>query len=225
MPGSPQQTTGTDVNHYHKVAGWLSAIADPEDTQGICHLQDRGRDAAAQVIYQDEDEGGELVDVDELPELSKYRHALTQSFAYQWLLSSFQVQRRLTSPGGQPCIRTGIRQTIIHKLRPVKILSRHDSGEATMSFVVHWDPVRFHAEQEYGAPLTDVLERAVTITGYGNDVQVSTCLDYMSQTWPETGIALLRFLQATVAVLQDTGGSWSGKQSPFPSLYFSQLPA
>lgn len=103
-------------------------------------------------------------------------------------------------PGGQPCIRTQIRQAIIGKLRPKKILSRRDPGEVRIDFSLNWDLGRFYEEQEYQVPLEQVLEQAVTLTGYGNDVQITTCPEYMSQVWPETGPALVRYLQVALKI-------------------------
>jgi len=86
-----------------------------------------------------------------------------------------------------------------------------------MEFSIDWDFLQFFTEQDYDIPVEDVLERAVTITGYGNEVQVAKCRDYMSQTWPETGAAVLNFLQSAVAVLRGRGGLWSGEQRPSES--------
>jgi hypothetical protein len=113
-------------------------------------------------------------------------------------------------------MRTKIRKTILEKLRPEKKLSRRDPGEEAVRFVVHWDPLRFFEEQGYNAPPEDVLELAVTVTGHANDVQVATCMDYIAQTWPETGPALLKFLKAAIkTVCRDRGSWWSGEKPPF----------
>lgn len=48
--------------------------------------------------------------------------------------------------------------------------------------------------QRYEGSLGDALQNAMTLTGEGNQVQAATCLEYMRQTWPQTGPRLLKFL-------------------------------
>ncbi|KAH6838544.1 hypothetical protein B0I37DRAFT_419478 [Chaetomium sp. MPI-CAGE-AT-0009] len=186
----PPRNTDAEEDFRYKVSTWLatSSVAELGDAvDANCH-DGQDRDCANGTHQHTKDE--EPIDIDELPDLPKYRQALCQSPAYQWLLSSFMVQRALFVPGEQRCMRTKIRKIIIENLRPEKRLSRRDLG--------------------YNAPLEDVLARAVTITGHGNDVQVATCLDYMTQTWPETGASLLNFLQDAVKTMfRDRNGLWS----------------
>ncbi|KAK0742251.1 hypothetical protein B0T21DRAFT_360949 [Apiosordaria backusii] len=53
-----------------------------------------------------------------------------------------------------------------------------------------------------------LLERVVTLTGHGNHVQATTCLAYMSQTWPKTGKALLRYLCRVFQSEDTLGNLW-----------------
>ncbi len=184
-----------------KVNGWLSALsgadAEPGETPDPS-CEDAG----------DLEEEPEEIDLNELPELSKYRQALNQSAAYRWLLSSLWAQRGLEVPGGQQCIRTQIRRAMVAKLRPEKILSRQDPGEVQVRFSLDWDPRRFHKEQEYEVSLEQMLGKAVVLTGYGKEVQITTCSEYMAQVWPETGPALLRCLQQASRVTDSTSAPW-----------------
>ena len=109
-------------------------------------------------------------------------------------------------------MRAEIRKIIIERVCPEKRLSRSDPRLARIFFKVDWDPLRFYVEQGYSASLEDILEQAVTITGHGNDVQVATCVDYMIQTWPESGAALLKFLQASARVLSRGGDGLSSEE-------------
>jgi hypothetical protein len=61
------------------------------------------------------------------------------------------------------------------------------------------DLFSFHADQQYSCTVEQVLEQAITIAGYENDVQATTCLQYIDQTWGESGVHLLRILQQAVA--------------------------
>lgn len=64
-----------------------------------------------------------------------------------------------------------------------------------MTFSVDWDPSTFYREQEYTDTMSFILAHAITLTGTGNNVQAATCINYMGQTWPETGKELLQILQ------------------------------
>ena len=60
--------------------------------------------------------------------------------------------------------------------------SRTRTQRLKMHFAVDWDPSLFAREQQYDAPLSAVLAHAITLTGYGNNLQAATCEKYLEQT-------------------------------------------
>jgi hypothetical protein len=212
VPDSPRYTDA-QASFNHKVPEWLAlcSVGISEDAEDENPSDGQNQHFADGAHQHADDE--EPPDIDELPDLARYRRALCQSPAYQWLLAALQAQRSLAVPGGHRCVRTQIRRAIVDALRPRRKLSRRDAGGARMRFKVDWDPLWFHEGQRYNEPIEDVLERAVTITGHGNEVQVATCLEYMTQTWPQTGPALLKSLQAAVTEIRGRDRWWVGEQT------------
>ena len=197
-----------------KISSWLAGC-------GGTSTNDAGRPENHQGAVEEQlwEDWMDLFDYDELPELSRYRQILTQSFAYRWLISTLQARRGLAVPEGQPSVQSQISRSIVEKLRPGNKFSRNDMSKARLCFQLDWNFEDFYREQRYGVPIEEVLERAVTLTGHGNDVQVCTCLEYMSQTWPETSLALLKFLQRVFRISPDTEG-----QEARPRFHFDTLP-
>ncbi|PVH82276.1 hypothetical protein DL98DRAFT_415128 [Cadophora sp. DSE1049] len=129
---------------------------------------------------------------------SKYRRVLTESAAFAWLSMRLKVNTSCETPGGHSQ-NNKIRARILESLgRPNKI-SRKDHGPVhTVTFELNWDPVSFFHHQQYSMDLSDVLANAVVLTGSeDNNVQASTCIQYLSQTWPDTGVHILQLLQRT----------------------------
>ncbi|GJC88609.1 hypothetical protein ColLi_11447 [Colletotrichum liriopes] len=134
----------------------------------------------------------------EIPVISIYRDILFNSSAYRWLVSRIRGEAKLQVPGGN-VIKDVIRNTILQTLgRPKRISRKTPQIIHTIVVLVEWDPFEFHRKQQYKEPLHLVLEDAITITGWGNNVQAATCLQYMTQLWPTTGPSFLRILQKMV---------------------------
>lgn len=192
---------GTDSSE--RVRTWLGNLededdaADPHDPMEIWNLDD------------------ENVDEDQLPELSVYHRALIQSSAYRWLVETLRRERDSMVPGKSDA-RASMRDQIIDALGRPKRVSRKDRQEVQAVFYSNWDPFTFWKDQQYESPLRDVLARAVTLTGYRNSVEAVTCLQYMRQTWPETGPALLDLLQSGID--RRSGIRWDGKAFELPHI-------
>ena len=153
----------------------------------------------------------------EIPEASKYREALTEASAYQWLRSTLKATSMLHVPDAHAEVdyRRTIREPIIQAIGGVggpRRLSRKQIQELHMRITVDWDPRLFSQEQQYDGPLSRVLAQAITLTGNGSNLQAATCEEYLQQTWPETGRPLLSLLQQCA----DGGSnSYDGKLLPF----------
>ncbi|UNI19548.1 hypothetical protein JDV02_005728 [Purpureocillium takamizusanense] len=192
-----------------KIHMWLSKEDVLEtDNARFCDL-DEAEPGACDYL----DDLGGLDDLDALDSfkeegfLSEYRQLLSRSPAYQWLRSSIRVKSTLQVPGSD-ATASHIGDRIVKAVGRPNKFSRKQTQELRMHFVVPWDPFLFLQEQEYEKPLSYVLAHAITLTGHGNDLQAATCESYMRQTWPNTGLQFLEFLQRAV---KSESGTCEGK--------------
>lgn len=137
------------------------------------------------------------VDLTQLPSLKIYREIITKASAYQWLLSRIATADRLERRGPFNA-QKAVKDYILNKVGLQKQFSRGKSPRLNVSYYLDWNLSTFHTEQQYSCTVGQVLEQAITITGYGNDVLAATCLQYVSQTWGDTGVHLLHVLQQAV---------------------------
>jgi len=132
---------------------------------------------------------------------TQYRETLLKSSAYKWFQSAIRVRATLQVPESDaPVTYHSIGDQII-KASAAGIsvkFSRKGTQQLCMDFVIDWDPFAFSREQQYDKPLHLVLAHVITLTGYGNNLLATTCQEYLTQTWPETGSALLSLLQQAV---------------------------
>ena len=147
------------------------------------------------------------VDPEELPSLEKYRGQLNQDPVYQWLVARIASTIALETPGPTDA-EAGIRDVLTAHFDQRKHISRRKVLRAVINFDIDWRIAAFHREQQYSCTLDQVLEQAITLTGFGNDVQATTCLEYVTQTWGSSGSQLLRLLQQAIL---DVGEVQSGK--------------
>jgi hypothetical protein len=134
-----------------------------------------------------EDEEDDNVDDGRDPtnRLSRYGKLVVQAPAYQWLLASLKREYQLTC--AEPNIMKDIRQEIIRYLPAPRKISRSRSAEAyRVTFQVNWDSLAFLSEQGHKDP-DKVIETVVALTGSNRDAQAQTCIEYLCQTWPQTG--------------------------------------
>ncbi|EHK40431.1 hypothetical protein TRIATDRAFT_181285, partial [Trichoderma atroviride IMI 206040] len=133
---------------------------------------------------------------DSLPEFSVYRDFISQHPAYEWLLQYIQKELYMDEPGN---VQTDIRKTIIDYLPKSQRVSRSEAAKRfTLTFTADWDPGSFLQEQEYTESPERAVERAITITGSKVDAQAATTTQYLSQTWPSSGIHLLHVMKSVV---------------------------
>jgi hypothetical protein len=136
-------------------------------------------------------EGLEDTDMDtySLPELPAYRKFVSSLPAYEWLVQGIRRVLFLGSPGDT---QTSIRDAILKYLPSTQTVSRRKMpARHSVEFIVDWDLCSFLREQEYLVQPERAVERAITITGSAMDAQAATTAQYMSQTWPTSGVHLL----------------------------------
>lgn len=138
---------------------------------------------------------------------------LRASTAYRWLKSATLAESALYVPRqGRLCATKTAGDSLIGAVDASAKVSRgRRIATVCVDFLVDWDPFLFVQEQEYNSPLAETLPFVIALTGYGNNVQATTCEEYMRQTWPESGPLFLSFLQraaaaAAAAATADGGG-------------------
>jgi hypothetical protein len=154
------------------------------------------RDDPPEDILDDGEDNFDEADHD-LPELPAYKEFICKAPAYEWLLQS--IRKELLLNVAEANVRANIRQTILDCLPKTHRVSRKESPNIhTATFTVEWDPCSFLQEQEYSESPEEVVERAIAITGSHKDAQATTIVQYLSQTWPTTGIHLLSLTKEVV---------------------------
>jgi hypothetical protein len=140
------------------------------------------------------DEDHELYD---LPGLTAYKEFISRTPAYEWLLQS--IRRELILNVAEANVQANIRQTFLDCLQTSHRVSRKESPDThRMTFTLEWDPRSFLRGQEYSDSAEGAVGRVITIIGSNNDAQATTTAQYLSQTWPSTGIHLLGLVKKVV---------------------------
>jgi hypothetical protein len=118
---------------------------------------------------------------------------ISKSPAYEWLLA--RMHRELMLQPAKPDLLADIRAEITKSISTSSVVSRNrPSQEVKASFVADWDPIAFILEQGYSGEPHEEIGKVVTLTGYINDAQATTCADYLNQTWPSVGLHVLRLI-------------------------------
>lgn len=141
-----------------------------------------------------------------LPDKPGYREAVFKSASFRWLLESLAKSVMLSFEGENFCATL---QSMVMKCleRQQSVSNKRASECYTMTFHVNWNPTAFLQEQfTNDADIGRLLGEVLTLTGSTTNAQILPCAEYLSQTWPSTGSALLELLKTAVV----TGTSVSG---------------
>ncbi|VUC25621.1 unnamed protein product [Clonostachys rosea] len=176
---------------------WFSSLSnveirpEPESREPIPRPNDCDQESQASAHT---DTGHDVTEGDNEAWLSSYREFIRNSGVFQWLLGRLYVESSLVAT--EPRAMEAIKAKIMSSLRPSQKISRNVSSECfNASFCVGWQPLVFFRGQEFGLDAAEVVSRVVTLTGSENDAQALTCSQYLSQTWPTTGLLTLRLIQ------------------------------
>ncbi len=131
----------------------------------------------------------------EAREVSAARSFLLESESFQSLLGKMRVAV-LTTISRDTALQA-ITDTVSSRLTSLVPPGYSDVQNAV--FKVAWNPLSFFEDQEYPDSGVGTLERVITINGSICDAQALTCFQYMEQTWPTTGVELLRVLDSAIA--------------------------
>lgn len=156
----------------------------------------------------DNETGIDTSDDDELEiaDLNRYQQIITESLAYHWLISSINRGNTMTTTGSN--IASTIKHQIARKLGKLRTISRKVPIKVEcVMFDVSVDFLGFFEKQQYNVSAVEALPKVITLTGEGDNVQAVTCLEYMTQTWPQIGPPIIQFLQQ---LLEDKTASCTG---------------
>ncbi|KAK4201963.1 hypothetical protein QBC40DRAFT_322475 [Triangularia verruculosa] len=103
-----------------------------------------------------------------------------------WGLAALQNAFWLPSDGSQ--VETHLRDVI-----KKRIDFQHWDRRIAFTFSLPWTPTACFPNNRSELARSP-LKHAYTLTGYGNNVQAATALDYMTQTWPSLGPGFFEFL-------------------------------
>lgn len=153
------------------------------------------------------DSTGSPIDED----IQKYQKCLGDSVAYRWLLESLQGQILLAP--AVPDLKGDIRRNIFRRLPGHNLASRRKPIEACQAyFEIDWDPRSFALEQQYDTSPDEAICSAITLTGLAQHAQALTSSQYLSQTWPSTGIYIMQMVQEVLR--REPGEQYSSRHSP-----------
>lgn len=132
-------------------------------------------------------------DVDEetmdLPNLTEYEQFISESRAYQWLLSRIESHFELEARGEDRMTSIGddIRSLLLSHPALRKVSRAAPPEPVIAQFSLDWDPYQFFVEQEYGGvPAEEVFDHIVCLTGAFQHAQAMTIAEFLEQTWPLT---------------------------------------
>ncbi|GCB17283.1 hypothetical protein AAWM_00168 [Aspergillus awamori] len=133
-----------------------------------------------------------------LPQMDAYRNLIRNSPSYSWLVDI--LRRECVLAPSEPNAMELIRDMVLSFLPIETAVSRRRPTQVFEVFVrMNWDPVAFYIQQEYTENPKEAIERAITLTGSRRTTQAVTCSQYMSQTWPSTGVNILELVTSLVS--------------------------
>lgn len=140
--------------------------------------------------------------LDILPQLPYYEEFIRVSDAYQWLLTKICQHGLLKfkEPNTMLEIGTNIRNKLRAQEPLRKMSSRKPPSVVKMTFYFGWNPARSMNDAGFAPPYEEALGRVVCLTGSWNEAQASTVRDYMDQTWPQSGHALITLMQTLLSI-------------------------
>ncbi|KAM0195699.1 hypothetical protein ACHAPI_006251 [Fusarium lateritium] len=145
---------------------------------------------------------GSTTDLSQMPQ---YRHFIQESSAYKWLLTRLEQHNRLTCQA--PDIMGEIGVAIRNKVKTAESLRKMSRNRAPvpveMTYTVNWDLVGFMRNRCIISPFSAALPNILCLTGTWEEAQAMTVVDYLDQTWPQTGRGLLTLLQTLLLALEE----------------------
>ncbi|KAK6857894.1 hypothetical protein PG995_005593 [Apiospora arundinis] len=130
------------------------------------------------------------------PELQEYSDIILHSPAYAWLQDAIHKIFNMVVDDDMD-MHKEIRQTVlaaIYQDAEAHVSPRRRPTTHTLQFQLPWI-MQFLESQEYSGSLAEVLPHVIVLTGSGNRIWASTCQQYLSSVWPNTGAKVLELFQ------------------------------
>jgi hypothetical protein len=139
--------------------------------------------------------------------MPQYRQFIQDSSAYRWLLAKLKQHNRLTCE--KPNIMDEIGMAIRNKLKTTESLRKMSRNRAPvpigMTYTVNWDLLGCMRNRGIPSPFSAALPNILCLTGTWDEAQATTVIEYMDQTWPQSGRALIALLQTLLSALEEEG--------------------
>ncbi|KAH6976285.1 hypothetical protein BKA56DRAFT_488826 [Ilyonectria sp. MPI-CAGE-AT-0026] len=140
-------------------------------------------------------------DEPDLFQFADYEQFVRKSGAYKWLLSKIRQYHQLSYGNYDFMSEIGTQiQNRLWTQAPLRQISgRKPSSTVTMAFSLDWNPMSIFRDRELDLTLTDIFERVMCLTGTVYEAQATTVMEYMAQTWPETGEHIIALIKKLVS--------------------------
>lgn len=143
----------------------------------------------------------------DLSQMPQYRQFIQESSAYRWLLTKLKQHNRLTCE--KPNIMDEIGVAIRNKLKTTESLRKMSRNRTPvlveMTYTVNWNLLGFMQNRGIPSPFAAALPNILCLTGTWDEAQATTVIEYMDQTWPQSGRALITLLQKLLSALEEEG--------------------
>jgi hypothetical protein len=144
----------------------------------------------------------------DLSQMPQYRQFIQGSNAYQCLLTKLKQHNGLICE--KPNMMDDIGMAIRDKLKTAEPLRKMSRNRAPvpieMTYTVDWDLLGFMRNRGILSPFSTALPNILCLTGTWNEAQATTVIEYMNQTWPQSGGALITLLQTLLSALEEAVG-------------------
>jgi hypothetical protein len=134
---------------------------------------------------------------DKLPHLSDYRVFIKSSESYRWLVSTFWQHGQLSFGDlhTKSKIGDGLRERLRAQESLRKMSTQRPLSKVRVEFLLYWHPESYVENHGPDHPLPRTLYDILCLTGSWHEAQAMTIADYMQQTWPTTGKAVIALFE------------------------------
>lgn len=144
-----------------------------------------------------------------LSHLADYEAFIRDSEAYRWLVTKICQHERLAFANHDAMSKIGsaIRDEL-RTLEPLRKMShRRPLSTVEILFKLDWHPGLYLEDQKLTNPPSNLLDTILCITGSLCEAQAMTVSEYVRQTWPVTGGAVLNLFDQLLYLPQDQKSS------------------
>lgn len=129
--------------------------------------------------------------------LADYHELIPKTEAYQWLRS--RLKKELVMIPAKPSFMGTINNLITQYLLSSLPIGYHTPARTyDAEFEIDWDIMTFLEKQQYATDSHETIERIITVTGSYQDSFITTCEQYINQTWPSSGEIIMQLVKDLV---------------------------